>query len=372
MAGMGRSAGQAGIQIQQFVGQVQAGQSPMLALSQQAADLGIVLGAPLLGAITGIAASFAGVLLPSLFDTKTSTEELIEAQESLSEILDTNSDNILTFTDKIKGLVSENEELARIEIAAGINDASKAISSATNQIREASGEYVSWADDVESVSAGLYQLGVVAERTGLTQVGLIDNVSDSYEGQVAGIGEISRYVSNLSDELKISTADALELTGSLANFGGSESEVDALTNALASVGESSGKSNSAFANFASSLTDSLLAIDSSIEKTKLLKTALSNIGVVTDETALKVEKITELYKAKTSVLDINKEQMAVNIALQQAGVAAGSREAEQIESVISAYYNKKDAIASEIQHQNELATATAAAEAKKKKRSECL
>ncbi len=262
--------------------------------------------------------------------------------------------------------------MARIEIAAGINDASKAISSATNQIREASGEYVSWADDVESVSAGLYQLGVVAERTGLTQVGLIDNVSDSYEGQVAGIGEISRYVSNLSDELKISTADALELTGSLANFGGSESEVDALTNALASVGESSGKSNSAFANFASSLTDSLLAIDSSIEKTKLLKTALSNIGVVTDETALKVEKITELYKAKTSVLDINKEQMAVNIALQQAGVAAGSREAEQIESVVSAYYNKKDAIASEIQHQNELATATAAAEAKKKKRSECL
>ncbi len=372
MAGMGRSAGQAGIQIQQFVGQVQAGQSPMLALSQQAADLGIVLGAPLLGAITGIAASFAGVLLPSLFDTKTSTEELIEAQESLSEILDTNSDNILTFTDKIKGLVSENEELARIEIAAGINDASKAISSATNQIREASGEYVSWADDVESVSAGLYQLGVVAERTGLTQVGLIDNVSDSYEGQVAGIGEISRYVSNLSDELKISTADALELTGSLANFGGSESEVDALTNALASVGESSGKSNSAFANFASSLTDSLLAIDSSIEKTKLLKTALSNIGVVTDETALKVEKITELYKAKTSVLDINKEQMAVNIALQQAGVAAGSREAEQIESVVSAYYNKKDAIASEIQHQNELATATAAAEAKEKKASECL
>ena len=45
MAGMGRGAGQAGIQIQQFVGQVQGGQSAMLALSQQGADLGIVLGA---------------------------------------------------------------------------------------------------------------------------------------------------------------------------------------------------------------------------------------------------------------------------------------------------------------------------------------
>ena len=34
MAGMGRGAGQAGIQFQQFIGQVQGGQSAMLALSQ--------------------------------------------------------------------------------------------------------------------------------------------------------------------------------------------------------------------------------------------------------------------------------------------------------------------------------------------------
>ena len=53
----GRSAGQAGIQFQQFVGQVQGGVNPLVAFSQQAADLGIVLGAPLLGAITGIAAA---------------------------------------------------------------------------------------------------------------------------------------------------------------------------------------------------------------------------------------------------------------------------------------------------------------------------
>ncbi len=176
MGGMGRSAGQAGIQIQQFVGQVQAGQSPMLALSQQAADLGIVLGVPLLGAVAGIAASFAGVLLPSLFDTKTSTDELIDAQESLSEILETNSNNILNFTDKIKNLATKSEELARIEIAAGINDASKAFSSATSQINEASGEFLGWADDVDSISTGLYKLGVVAERTGLTQVSVIDNI----------------------------------------------------------------------------------------------------------------------------------------------------------------------------------------------------
>jgi hypothetical protein len=76
--GLGRKAGQAGIQIQQFAGQIQGGQGAMLALSQQAADLGFVLGAPLVGAITGIAASIIGFLVPSLFSANKEMEELDE------------------------------------------------------------------------------------------------------------------------------------------------------------------------------------------------------------------------------------------------------------------------------------------------------
>ena len=83
VSGIGRSAGMAGIQLQQFVGQVQGGQSVMLALSQQSADLGFVLGAPLLGAITGIAASLAGILLPSLFSTNEEIKNLESNTESL-------------------------------------------------------------------------------------------------------------------------------------------------------------------------------------------------------------------------------------------------------------------------------------------------
>ena len=87
---MGRSAGQAGIQVQQLVGQIQGGTNPMLALSQQAADLGFVLGAPLVGAIAGIGASIAMTLLPSLFETektlKDVNKEFDEFDENLREI----------------------------------------------------------------------------------------------------------------------------------------------------------------------------------------------------------------------------------------------------------------------------------------------
>lgn len=82
LGGVGRSAGQAGIQVQQFVGQIQGGQSAMLALSQQGADLGFVLGAPLLGAIVGIGASAIGMAM-AFSESGESTEELTEKLREL-------------------------------------------------------------------------------------------------------------------------------------------------------------------------------------------------------------------------------------------------------------------------------------------------
>jgi len=85
--GMGRKAGQAGIQVQQLVGQIQGGTNPMLALSQQATDLGFVLGVPLLGAVAGLAASLAMTLMPSLKETQQTTTELLEDFGKLSETI---------------------------------------------------------------------------------------------------------------------------------------------------------------------------------------------------------------------------------------------------------------------------------------------
>lgn len=88
MASMGRGAGQAGIQLQQFIGQIQGGQNAMLALSQQSADLGFVLGAPLLGAVVGISASIVGLLLPSLLGTDLQVASLTESLDKLKDKFD--------------------------------------------------------------------------------------------------------------------------------------------------------------------------------------------------------------------------------------------------------------------------------------------
>jgi hypothetical protein len=117
LSGMGRKAGSAGIQIQQLVGQIQGGTNPMLALSQQAADLGFVLGAPLLGAVGGLAASLAMVLLPALFSTTDAFEELKKAakdsETTIRKIAPVTTQKKLDELNKTLG--EGQEELAKLE-----------------------------------------------------------------------------------------------------------------------------------------------------------------------------------------------------------------------------------------------------------------
>lgn len=110
---MGRGAGQAGIQVQQFVGQVQAGTNPMLAFSQQAADLGIVLGAPMLGVIAALGASLGMVLLPQLFKGSRALEDFDEVAKELDISLRTDAPAL--YAARLKDLEKAERE-AREEI----------------------------------------------------------------------------------------------------------------------------------------------------------------------------------------------------------------------------------------------------------------
>lgn len=83
VGGFGRKAAMAGIQVEQLAGQIAMGQNPMRALGVQAADLGFVLGAPLVGAVVGIGAAMASVLIPMLLDAGDSTEELTDKMDEL-------------------------------------------------------------------------------------------------------------------------------------------------------------------------------------------------------------------------------------------------------------------------------------------------
>lgn len=113
LGNMGRKAGAAGIQIQQLVGQIQGGQNVFNALSAQAADLGIVLGAPLVGAVAGLGAAFAGVLLPSLFETEDKTQDLIDKLRELAEAKILSKEESALLAQEERKRIKEKEELKK-------------------------------------------------------------------------------------------------------------------------------------------------------------------------------------------------------------------------------------------------------------------
>ena len=87
LGGIGRQAGQVGIQVSQLTGQIQGGTNAFIALSQQAADIGFVLGVPLLGAVVSLASAIGFTLVNSLNDAKEAGKTLPdELTKRLDEI----------------------------------------------------------------------------------------------------------------------------------------------------------------------------------------------------------------------------------------------------------------------------------------------
>ena len=115
ISGIGRGAGQAGIQVQQFVGQIQGGQSAMLALSQQSADLGFVLGAPLVGAIVGVTASVVGMAL-----------EFNKAGKDVEE-----------FSFDVEEATEKLEDLSKAQVSVAIRATEKRLEELSKQAKEA-------------------------------------------------------------------------------------------------------------------------------------------------------------------------------------------------------------------------------------------
>ncbi len=119
LAGFGRQAGQAGIQLQQFVGQVQGGVSPLVALSQQAADLGYVLGFPLLGAVVGIAAAVGGPLISSFITAGDESDKLKDKLDDLQKkIADLDAESKKAFTQVELGKLNTEYDKQREKVDA--------------------------------------------------------------------------------------------------------------------------------------------------------------------------------------------------------------------------------------------------------------
>ena len=126
----GRSFGQTGIQLQQFVGQVQGGQNALLAFSQQAADIGIVSGFAMTGVIVGIAASLVGILLPALFKTNEALKDFkFNVEDAAKEL-----DKLNELSKAQVSVALKNTSKSMDDLSKATEDAGKAIAVINQQL----------------------------------------------------------------------------------------------------------------------------------------------------------------------------------------------------------------------------------------------
>ncbi|HCM9471532.1 phage tail protein [Enterobacter hormaechei] len=150
---------QAGYQIQDFIVQVQGGQSALVAFSQQGSQLAGAFGpgGAVVGAVIALGSVLVGSLSTALGSTKDEMEQLKNAAETLNKVVVINSQGVAALSNDYARLAATNATLAaqlrdnaiqQYEIA--VRDAGKAI---TNIIDEQSSWWRSLNGGVASVKA---------------------------------------------------------------------------------------------------------------------------------------------------------------------------------------------------------------------------
>lgn len=145
---LGQKSGLAAIQVEQLVGQIAGGQNPMRAFGQQSADIGFVLGQPMLGAILGVSAALTSLLIPLLFDTAVSTEELIAKSEQLANAFILNeigvaeySQSLIELHKQMKPIAEAQAQIARLRAFEVSSEGTEKLIKLTDKLTVTTGRY---------------------------------------------------------------------------------------------------------------------------------------------------------------------------------------------------------------------------------------
>ena len=142
---------QAGYQVQDFIVQVQGGQSALVAFAQQGSQLAGAFGpgGAVLGAVIALGSVIAGTLITSLNGGKNAMDALKDAAEAMDKVITVSQNGVAALSDKYALLARTNAEAATIlrnqalieynaavqKIPKSINDASSSIITFTDKIR---------------------------------------------------------------------------------------------------------------------------------------------------------------------------------------------------------------------------------------------
>lgn len=223
-SGLRGSVQQAGYQIQDFIVQVQGGQSALVAFSQQGSQLAGAFGpgGAIVGAIIALGTVIAGTLITALSGGKNAMDALREAADAMDKVITISQNGVAALSDKYANLARVNAEVATLMRNQVLLEYNQAMTMVSKTISDTTSEFFSFGDTAKAaLSSGTVSvklLGTILDAAEVKTNNFNDafnKVSKSSIANEATISTFTNTVGALSSRLGITDQAAFELAKQL-------------------------------------------------------------------------------------------------------------------------------------------------------------
>lgn len=288
---------QGGYQIQDFVVQVQSGQSALVALSQQGSQLLSVFGSggAVAGALLTIGTVIVGSLIAGMDNAAVSTKALTAAQQRLADIFQLSANGVVVLSDKFATLAKQSENAARAQLTMALIDANNIIKASVQGVNDLGDALGSWK---APLSAAISQLDTLKAR-GIDVNTALKNLGGTYEGNILGLNQLNQVVKSLADEFGISAEDALKLVEALAAVrkNANPETIAELRDLTVDLSQKYGYANKSLSELTGKVGEYSISADQAAESTKMATDMLNGHKVASEEDARATEENTKRLQA---------------------------------------------------------------------------
>lgn len=336
---------QAGYQVQDFIVQVQGGQSALVAFSQQGSQLAGAFGpgGAVLGAIIALGTVLTGTLIASLNGGKDAMEALSDAADKLDKVITISQNGVAALSNKYANLARVNADVATLMRNQALLEYNQAIAKIPKAISDAAGSLSSFWGSISGGAASVKLFGEAMDTLNIST----DNFSDAMQqASKVGLGTnsmamtINNTVAMLSDQFGITTEQAFSLAKQLSEIAKNPSP-EALQNLALQL-----------QNTTSSSKDGQTAITAFVAKLVDLSREAANAKFNVDSLKQSTDNLTDgqksLIQQSQRNLALSKLQgearakLAAQYAAEDAGFSKDDPHAKQMEADAAATYKNTE------------------------------
>ena len=341
---------QAGYQVQDFIIQVQGGQSALVAFAQQGSQLAGAFGpgGAVIGSVIALSSVLAGVLITSLNGGKNAMDALKDAAEAMDKVITISQNGVAALSDKYALLAKTNTEVATLMRNQALLEYNEAINKIPKAISDASSSLLSFGDKALSAFSGGYaSVDGFNDRLATLEI-TTDNYSEamkqaygSNQAFQATANSIGNTVGAVADKFGISEQKAFEFSKQLSDIAKNPTPeaLQRLATELQNTQSSTEKGQTALTAFVGKL----------VELSREAVIAKGNVAALKQETDNLTAGQKNLIKQSERNLALSKLQgeararLQAQYAAEDAGFAKDDPHAKQMEDDAAATYKNTQA-----------------------------